>query len=171
MRPCVSSKEWVAKVKKSIDDKTQAGWLKTLTERWRGLLAGDDPCVSSEQAELEYRRTLKLKPTPREYAEKDRDELLTRFAEKLDNASQFGRPRPFPRRVTVDEITLDIRPTSFCYVDYMGKEKEIVVEGAKGIVGTVTLHFGRGHSTTVSVYHRYIGKTFHQYVGLASDSE
>ena len=153
MKKRVEGKEWVAKVKKAIDDKTLAEWLKKLTERWRGLIAGDDPCVSSEQEELERRRKLKLKTTPKEYAEKDRDKLLERFAKKLENASQFGHTRLIPRRLTIDDVKLDIRPTSFCYVDYMGKEKEIVVEGAKGIVGTVTLTYSRGHSTTVKWRH------------------
>ncbi len=171
MKRCVDGTDWVAKVKKAIDDKTQAEWLKTLTKRWQGLLAGDSPCVSSERAILDERLMRDLKTTPKECAEKDRDQLLERFAEKFGRDSWSGGWLTIPRRLTVENVKLDIRPTSLCYVDYMGKEKEIVVEGAKGIVGTVTVYFGRGHSRSVSVYHRYIGKTFHQYVGLACDSE
>ena len=45
----------------------------------------------------------------------------------------------------------------------MGKRSRIGIEGAKGIVAGAVLKF-KDRTITAKVFHRFIGKTFHQYV-------
>ena len=151
--------KWTTMVKRAIGSKTLAEWQSVLEERWDSLLRGDErPCIWSEGNLLDFHMRQRLTTKPKQYAVKDLDHLLLVFARKF-NIDQ----ERLPVSITVSDAKLDIRPTSSCQVDYMGKRSRIGIEGAKGIVAGAVLKF-KDRTITTKVFHRFIGKTFHQYV-------
>ena len=157
-------------MRSAIGRKCWNRWLERLTEHWRIVLRSgattEDECSILADLGTQKRR-----------GEFDSNEWRTVDLAKhtllKELSAVTGKIQkacgPFTD-VTFDEAELRFRPNSVCVVDYDHDELEIAISGAVRITGVATLRHAGGTTSRVTVFQRFIGKTFWQYCYKESDA-